>query len=48
LAIAQVALFAIGLAFFGLRVGPGTVLAVPALLIALIGMAGVGFFSPAP
>jgi ABC-2 type transport system permease protein len=43
LAIVQVALFAIGFAFFGLQVRPEAALAVPALLISLIGMAGVGF-----
>lgn len=43
LVIAQVALFAIGMAFFGLRVRPEAVFALPALVVAVIGMAGVGF-----
>lgn len=43
LLVVQVCLFAIGFAFFGLQVRPETVLAVPALVVALVGMAGVGF-----
>jgi ABC-2 type transport system permease protein len=41
--IIQVVLFAIGIAFFGLRVRPETLLAVPAVIIALVAMTGVGY-----
>jgi ABC-2 type transport system permease protein len=43
LIVVQAALFAIGMAFFGLRIRPETLLAVPALVVALAATAGVAF-----
>ena len=41
--LVQAALFAIGIAFFGLRVRPEALWALPAMVVALIAMAGVGY-----
>lgn len=41
--LSQVALFAIGIAFFGLRFDPGIVRAVPALVVAVVAMVGVAY-----
>lgn len=41
--IVQAALFAIGIAFFGLRVRAETAWALPAIAVALVAMTGVGF-----
>lgn len=43
-ALSQVALFAIGIAFFGLRFSPGIVSALPALTVAIVAMVGVAYF----
>lgn len=42
-AFSQVAIFAIGIAFFGLRVRPEIVLALPAVAIAIVAMVGVAY-----
>ena len=41
--VSQVVLFAIGIAFFGLRFDAGIVKAVPAFLVAVVGMVGVAY-----
>ena len=43
LVIVQAALFAIGIAFFGLRLRPESLFAVPAMTVGIVGMAGVGY-----
>lgn len=43
LIVVQAALFAIGIAFFGLRLRPEALWALPAMAVALVGMAGVGY-----
>lgn len=43
LVLVQAALFAIGMAFFGLRVRADALLALPALLVAMAGMAGFAY-----
>jgi ABC-type polysaccharide/polyol phosphate export permease len=43
LLLTQVVLFAMGMAFFGLRVRPESLWAVPAVLVSLVAMAGVGY-----
>lgn len=41
--LVQVALFVIGIAFFGLRIRAETLWALPAVLVAMLAMAGVGY-----
>lgn len=43
LVLVQLALFAIGIAIFGLRVRAEALLALPAVLIAMVGMAGIAY-----
>src|SRR5438105_3720006 len=42
-AFGQVVIFAVGIAFFGLRIRPETVFAIPAILIAVLAMVGVAY-----